>query len=538
MSLTSRSLLLSLGSLLPNFAPGVVAKMTCGDVKDIFRSHACCGNPDQSIDLMEGSSGGVTRQMVLDAQDAWGQGIVDIAAAKVNGQDYEQVAHDHITNLYAYGTGSVLFKPTLAAERQFRSSFEGALSYFVASDGNGHQGKHAEDSGFAIKGWTKTQFYNDDIILSGNTAMAMGNYFFTNPEGKDVKVEYSFGYVLDGQGKLRINLHHSSLPYSDSSCDATAVTKEMVEAAQQAWGDGIVTIAAAKVNGQDYEQAAREHITNLYAYGGGHVLFKPTLAAEAQFRSSYEGALSYFVATNMHAPEDGGFAIKGWTAVRFENEEVIVSGNTAMAMGNYFFTTPDNTEVKVEYSFGYVLDSAGKLKINLHHSSLPYAVADNSACSGGVTQDMVTAAQTEWGQGIVDISSAYTAQPKGDYVQVAKDLVTKLYAYGKTSVLFKPTLAVEMQFRSTFEGALSYFVAQNGHAPEDGGFAIKGWTAVRFDTQETIIAGNTAVSMGNYFFTDPNGDEVKVEFSFGYVLDAEGQLRINLHHSSMPYSTP
>ena len=40
--------------------------------------------------------------------------------------------------------------------------------------------------------------------------------------------------------------------------------------------------------------------------------------------------------------------------------------------------------------------------------------------------------------------------------------------------------------------------------------------------------------MGNYFFTTPEGDEVKVEYTFGYVLDDEGALRINVHHSSMP----
>merc|ERR1712226_548724 len=154
-------------------------------------------------------------------------------------------------------------------------------------------------------------------------------------------------------------------------CDSN-ITKAMVVAAQKEWGDGIVKIAAAKVNGEDFEQVAHDHITMLYGYGQPPVLFKPTLAAEKQFRSSFEGALSYFVATNNAAPEDKGFAIKGWTAVRFENEEIITSGNTAMAMGNYFFTTPDGTEVKVEYSFGYVLDAKGKLRINLHHSSMPY----------------------------------------------------------------------------------------------------------------------------------------------------------------------
>jgi len=203
--------------------------------------------------------------------------------------------------------------------------------------------------------------------------MAMGNYFFTTPKGSEVKVEYSFGYVLDTEGKLRINLHHSSLPYVATMVDCGSnVTRAMVLAAQKEWGDGIVKIAAAKTNGEDFEQVAHDHIQTLYAYGNPPVLFKPTLAAEKQFRGSFEGALSYFVATNQHAEEDSGFAIKGWTAVRFENEEIIISGSTAMAMGNYFFTTPQNTEVKVEYSFGYVLHTDGKLRINLHHSSMPY----------------------------------------------------------------------------------------------------------------------------------------------------------------------
>ena len=148
---------------------------------------------------------------------------------------------------------------------------------------------------------------------------------------------------------------------------------ELIEAAQKAWGDGIVRIAAAHKAGDDYVQVARNHIETLYAYGLTPVLFKPTLAAEQQFRSTFDGALSYFVASNNVCPEDKGFAIKGWTAVRFENVDVITEGKVGMAMGNYFFTTPEGDEVKVEYSFGYVLDASGAVRINLHHSSMPYA---------------------------------------------------------------------------------------------------------------------------------------------------------------------
>ena len=106
-----------------------------------------------------------------------------------------------------------------------------------------------------------------------------------------------------------------------------------------------------------------------------------------------------------------------------------------------------------------------------------------------------------------------------------------------TNVLFKPTLAVIEQFRPNFESALSYFVASNNECPEDKGFAIKGWTKVRFENSDVIIDGNYALAMGNYFFTDSNGDEVKVEYTFGYVSDENGNLRIQVHHSSMPATT-
>ena len=146
-----------------------------------------------------------------------------------------------------------------------------------------------------------------------------------------------------------------------------------VKDAQRAWGEGIVAIATAHTNGGDYVGLATDHVNTLYAYQMGPVLFKPTLAATDQFRPTFETALSYFVASNNACPEDQGFAIKGWTNVRFENSDVIIDGNTALAMGNYFFTSQEGSEVKVEYTFGYKLID-GKLKIDLHHSSFPYSI--------------------------------------------------------------------------------------------------------------------------------------------------------------------
>ena len=152
---------------------------------------------------------------------------------------------------------------------------------------------------------------------------------------------------------------------------ATMVDVRDVEKAQEAWGDGIVAIAAAHSTGGDFVGIATNHVNTLYAYQLGPVLFKPTLAAIDQFRPTFETALSYFVASNGACPEDKGFAIKGWTNVRFDNSDVIIDGNTALAMGNYFFTDPDGSEVKVEYTFGYIQDDDGDLRIQLHHSSMP-----------------------------------------------------------------------------------------------------------------------------------------------------------------------
>lgn len=150
------------------------------------------------------------------------------------------------------------------------------------------------------------------------------------------------------------------------------ISADEVKAAQEKWGEGIVYIGKKFSKGGDYVKAAEKHINNLYAYGMTDVLFKPTKAADDQFRMDYEGALSYFVGKNDKFKEDQGFAINPWTDVRFENKETFIYGNTALAMGNYYFTTTEGDEVKVEYSFGYIKDSNGDLRIVLHHSSVPF----------------------------------------------------------------------------------------------------------------------------------------------------------------------
>ncbi len=151
------------------------------------------------------------------------------------------------------------------------------------------------------------------------------------------------------------------------------ITAEEIADAQRIWGDGIVAIGKAFTDKEDYIKAAENHLDVLYAFGAGAVLFKPTKAADIQFRLTREAALSYFIGGNDNYNEDHGFAIHPWTKVRFENTATYIHGDYAVAMGNYFFTQVDGTEVKVEYTFGYIKGSDGKLKINLHHSSVPFS---------------------------------------------------------------------------------------------------------------------------------------------------------------------
>jgi hypothetical protein len=152
------------------------------------------------------------------------------------------------------------------------------------------------------------------------------------------------------------------------------ITEQEVLDVQQAWSDGIVKIGKVFTENGDFKNAATGHINNFYNYQEGSVLFKPTLTTEKQFRTDFEGALSYFVGGNTNYPEDKGFALKPYSSVRWESIGMKIIGNMAVAMGNYYFTpAKGGDEIKVEYSFAYTKDKEGKLKIILHDSHIPFS---------------------------------------------------------------------------------------------------------------------------------------------------------------------
>jgi len=180
----------------------------------IFASISACQQPasapESAVVADSTPAVSITEQEILDAQKAWGEGIVTIGKVFIEKGDYVTAASNHIDNFYGYQMGEVLFKPTLVSVKQFRTNKEGALSYFVG----GNEAYH-EDHGFAIKPWSNIRWESTGVKIIGNMAVAMGNYFFTPAKGgNDVKVEYSFAYSKDSEGKLRIILHDSHLPYT------------------------------------------------------------------------------------------------------------------------------------------------------------------------------------------------------------------------------------------------------------------------------------------------------------------------------------
>eukprot|EP01031_Cornospumella_fuschlensis_P025643 gene25643-30972_t len=158
--------------------------------------------------------------------------------------------------------------------------------------------------------------------------------------------------------------------------------------------------------------------------------------------------------------------------------------------------------------------------------------ADSVARSGAITRREVTRALQEWGRGLVSISTAH--RNGEDYVQAAINMINKSYNYDRGIVLFKPTVARDIPFRTTFEGALSYFVGDNAAFPEDTGFALNPWKKVDFSLVGINADKNRAVVQTTTVLTQVDDTTVTVYFSMGFVKDKDGNLKIDLHHSSVP----
>jgi len=164
----------------------------------------------------------------------------------------------------------------------------------------------------------------------------------------------------------------------------STISEAEVLAAQKGWGDALVAISTTyDKNEKDgkYDQAAAKElaakvIDSAYGYNIGPVLFKPTLTTVPQtFRTTRAGALAYFVGGDPAFPSDTGFALKGWRKVNICNAAIFIDNDSASTMGKVMITNKKGEVTTVDKTWTFVKDASGRLRIMVHHSSLPYVPA-------------------------------------------------------------------------------------------------------------------------------------------------------------------
>lgn len=172
-----------------------------------------------------------------------------------------------------------------------------------------------------------------------------------------------------------------------------------------------------------------------------------------------------------------------------------------------------------------------------HRAAAPATAPAATPAARTITEAQVLAAQKAWGRALVQISSDFASGGLARATATASAVIDAAYGYQMGPVLFKPTLTTAPHtFRTTREGALAYFVGNNPAFPNDRGFALKGWTDVEVRNAAVLIHGDVAKTMGNVTLTNRDGSRTTVDKTWGFRLDPQGNLRIVLHHSSLPFT--
>eukprot|EP00441_Pelagodinium_beii_P016641 CAMPEP_0197668912 /NCGR_PEP_ID=MMETSP1338-20131121/70582_1 /TAXON_ID=43686 ORGANISM="Pelagodinium beii, Strain RCC1491" /NCGR_SAMPLE_ID=MMETSP1338 /ASSEMBLY_ACC=CAM_ASM_000754 /LENGTH=809 /DNA_ID=CAMNT_0043248377 /DNA_START=77 /DNA_END=2502 /DNA_ORIENTATION=- len=476
------------------------------------------------------------------AQKAWADGILRIGNTfrTESPEAAKKEAIEFVETLYGHGSKPVLVKPVNSTTKPFRTTLDGIVSSLV-----GGYEEFPEDKGFTNTGpkvWDSIRFENVGISVEGEQAIAMGtNYFRDSFTGNESALEYTFGYFRGPKGKILINLHFASSPYQNHSnaTNTIQVSEDQIKAAQKSFGDMIVQIGKYHEKGWSYKEHTAMMVDTLFAYDFGTVLFKPSEAKEHPFRLDRSSALAYFRGGDDNYPEDTGFALKPWASVKFENHGLILQEDAAWAVGQVTFKAESDEKEGAQYTVGYFKDQEGKLRMNLLFISVP---ADGEVLDFGketneknLTEQSIEAAQRNWCKELVEVGAEYVMQ--GDYRARAEQFVDNSYAYSVRPVLFKPAEARLRIFRTSREGAVSYFAGGDSQFPEDWGFALKPWKSARFSNTAVVINGKEGLTMGHVFFLDEMGVQRKAEYTMGLIRSSEGDIRINMHHTNFPNYT-
>jgi hypothetical protein len=163
--------------------------------------------------VVHGGPAPITVAQLEAAQQGWINALLLISKTHREGGDAKALAGRIIDEAYNYAAAPVLFKPTLTHGAQtFRTTRKGALAYFVGGDKD-----FPGDTGFALNPWAGARAINAATYIEGNLGITMGHVVFTDTSGKETKVEKTWVFRRGDDGKLRIALHKSTLPYSPAA---------------------------------------------------------------------------------------------------------------------------------------------------------------------------------------------------------------------------------------------------------------------------------------------------------------------------------
>merc|ERR1719174_2501524 len=289
------------------------------------------------------------------AQNSWKSGLLAIGNEAATGGDAVAETRKFLESHYAFSSGPIIFKPMNGHARfKYASRPESAIRYF-----NNPLLQFVGD----------IRLENETIVAKGEHMFVQGRCVFVLANDMTKVVDYTFGYEVDSSQSMRIFLHHSCEVEQTSEDEVESHIgddpeqdgAEEIAAAQQAWSDGLMEIAAAAAAGADCEAHAQKFVDRFYSFDKGPILFKTLAPAngEVYFATSRDHVVKYF----------GNPVLQALTGIRFENICSITKGEHLFVWGNYHFTTAMGYVAQGEYVFGYEHDGSGGLSIFLQHSS-------------------------------------------------------------------------------------------------------------------------------------------------------------------------
>lgn len=153
-----------------------------------------------------------------------------------------------------------------------------------------------------------------------------------------------------------------------------------------------------------------------------------------------------------------------------------------------------------------------------------------AASPSPISEAEVIAFQKGFGISLNNIANVY--QKKGDYKTEAKNHIEKYYGLDEGKVLVKHVDSNDEKIRMTYEGILSYLIADNPSYPDDEGFALQSWTNMNWKNYGIINDDNIAIAIGQSKYLDEKEREQIKNYTMCLKKYAGDKVKLIGYHSS------